>query len=239
MDSKLKYYLQIADSAMVMSKRLKEQNFHVPNPHSFDSDIPFLESLQSFAQEIYLETSSWQNEHKLAFSDWLHKRKSDEFYNCLLFEIAIDNPYGSLVQHLFCETFLYLFLFETVFREDKFLKNIAEKYLPEFYNQLLHTQNNFENLSHQSAEIKLKVQEYVLSLWKYVDDLFQVSVADIEMYACQLGVDSFELRKNWELQVGKILRAMQVYLPVFIPLKIIGKEGQHTKNLESLLQSHS
>jgi 1,2-phenylacetyl-CoA epoxidase catalytic subunit len=69
-----------------------------------------------------------------------------------------------------------------------------------------------------------------------VGDLFQVSIADIEMCACQTGVDFTELRSNWETLVGKSLESINVYLPIFEPLKIIGKEGQHTQNLEMLIK---
>jgi Phenylacetic acid catabolic protein len=235
MDSKLKYYLQMADSAMVMATRLNEQRFEFTTFSTHEVEDKFILSLQTFAQEIYLETLNWHSNDPIIYSDWLHKRKCEEMYNCLLSELKIENPYGRLVQNLFCETYIYLFLFESFLREDIFIQNMSEKYLPSFYNQLLHTQYHFERLEHHEANVRLKIQEYVLSLWKYVDDLFQVSIADIEMYACLQGVDFSELRINWEKQIAKTLSPLNVFLPVYKPLDIIGKEGQHTQNLTDLL----
>lgn len=238
MDSKLKYYLQLADNAMVMSKRMREAYFSVPSSIAVIDSESYAHQLEQMAQEIYLETSHWQVENRLRYSDWLHKRQSSEFFNCLLVEIDTNNPHNTFVQYIFFESFLYLFLFDSFFREDIFLRNLAEKYLPYFYNQTLQTDTAIEQMKHFPAELKLNIQAAVLELWTYVLDLFQVSMADIEMYACEQGVDFSELRKNWELKMSKMLGNIQVQLPLFEPLKIIGKEGQHTQNLEFLLHGH-
>jgi 1,2-phenylacetyl-CoA epoxidase catalytic subunit len=233
MDSKLKYYLQLADSAMIMSKRLLEERIQLTD--SSESNQKYALKLEEFANELYLETSTWGPDNKLNYSLWLGQRKSNEFYNCLLVEISTKGTYSRLVQQFFFETYEYLVLLDSFLRNDPFLKQIAEKYLPAFHEQMLITKNSIEKLYNSPAEIKLKIQENVIQLWKYVEDLFQVSVADIEMCACQTGVDFAELRINWETLVSRSLETINVSLPVFEPLTIIGKEGQHTANLDHFI----
>lgn len=226
----------MADNAVIMSKRLLEEKTALTTSAEFiTSNEQYALQLEQFAKELYVETSTWEGDNKLNYSFWLGRRKANEFYNCLLVEISLDDEHGRLVQQLFFETYEYLFFLDSFLRDDLFIKKMAEKYLPAFHKQMLTTKNRIEQMYFAPAEVRLKIQENVIHLWKYVEDLFQVSIADIEMCACQTGVDFTELRSNWETLVGKSLESINVYLPIFEPLKIIGKEGQHTQNLETLI----
>ena len=236
MENELRYYLEIADNAAVLAKRLnalKAKSLHV-----FESvfDDEYVEKLESLAEQIYIKASKIVLKDSFETSIWIRQRTSKEFYNCLLVEIENRNYYDLLVSQLFFDTFHYLYLLRSTRCKDEFLADLSAENLLYFNRRMLKIQSRILNKKACPAEIKLKIQESVLNLWKYVPDLFQASTADILMLSKEKGVNLEELRKDWEGNLASLLRQINVVLPTTEPLKLIGKEGQHTKNLSDLLR---
>lgn len=238
MESKRKYYLQMADNAMVMSIRIKTDPDDL-DTKTTEQRIIFASVLENFAREIYREISQWQPEREQEIFTQLMERKAHEFYNSLLVELDISDQATRVIRQYFFETYAFLFLLESMYGKEVFLQNIAKKYLPLFHRQMLLSKRKIESLIAPQSDTILAFQNAVFTLWSYVQDLFQVSLADIEMYARQHGIDLEQLKLNWEKMVAKTLESIQVKLPVFAPLTIIGKEGQHTKNFHLLLNKEA
>jgi len=235
LENKLKYYLEIADNALVLAKRLRELKNSSSVPFETITNEEYLQQLENFAKDVYVQASHTEAESCLEVSIWIQKRDIHEFYNCLLVEIECSNYIEIIVRQLFFDTFHYLYLLEMTRSKDVFLAQLSGKHLAFFNRRMFTIQNSILRKKDCPAELKLKLQETILSLWKYVPDLFQASTVDILMMSQEKGVNLTKLRLDWEGNLSTLLRQINLSIPTSETLKILGKEGQHTENLSKLL----
>ncbi len=234
MESKLKYYIEIADNAHVLVKQLNRVEEKLIPEFRMLIDPDYIEKLNQLANQIYIQASKIPVESQIEVSLWLAQRKSNEFYNCLLVEIEKLDYYKLLARQLFFDTYNYLFLLATTRSSDAFLKEISEKNLNYFNRRMLTIQKRILEIDDDSE--KLKIQEAILDIWKYVPDMFQASSADIFMLSRDKGVNLPMLKKDWEENLSILLRKINVAIPKLEEINLIGKEGQHTQFLEKLIR---
>ncbi len=236
MESKLKYYLEIADNLQILAKqlRLAQGKFNASFQMLYEPE--YIEKLDYLANRIYVQASKIPREGAIEISVWLSHRSANEFYNCLLVEIPEFDEYKNLVRQLFFDTYNYLYLLETRRSSDSFLVELAEETLPFFSRRMLKVQQKILEYQNGSDQEKMEIQKAILILWKYIPDMFQASSADIFMLSRDKGVNISYLKDNWEDNLSSLLKKINVVLPSLEQINLIGKEGQHTQYLERLIR---
>lgn len=236
MESKLKYYLEIADNAQILARQLRNNSCEAFPDFETLIEEEYILGLEELATQIYVQASKIPIESAIEVSIWLAQRKADEFYNCLLVEIKTSDCYEILVRQLFFDTFNYLHLLETTRSDDPFLSELSQNKLGNFNKHMLKVQKRILQIGSSNSEITMKIQEAILNLWKYAPDLFQASSADIFMLSRGKGINLSALKTSWEENLSTLLRQINVVIPRIEKITLIGKEGQHTEDLVRLIK---
>jgi len=85
MEAKLKYYLQIADNALILSHRLSEYSSYGPYLEEDLANTNVALDMIGIAESIYIQAAT-QLGKNLIYDDLVYRRPENEFYNCLLVE---------------------------------------------------------------------------------------------------------------------------------------------------------
>lgn len=234
MDTKLNYYLQIADNALILSHRLSE----------YCSKAPFLEEdlantnvaldLIGIAESIYEEVARQENSGKTG-DNIAYLRKEHEYYNTNLVEQPNEDFAHIMVRQFFIDTFHYYFFKELSTSKDAFLQAIAVKSTKEVTYHLRRSSEWLIRLGKGSTEGRERTQLAINRLWKFTNELFTENETDIEMLKNGVGADLQTVYKKWKEKVDEILYLGHYQLPVNTPYLIAGKKGVHTEYLGYIL----
>lgn len=234
MDHKLKYYLQIADNALILSHRLSE----------YCSNGPFLEedlaNTNVALDLIGLAESTLEEAAKIeglgrSGDDLAYRRPEHEFYNTLLMEQPNKDFAFIMVRQFFSDAFDYTFFSELSKSKDPFLAALAVKTIKESTYHLRRSSEWMVRLGDGTPEAKVKTQYAVNSLWKYTGEFFKESEADQAMIAEGIGVDLEKLKKTWRQKVKEIFFMAQLECPGEENFIFGGKQGRHSEYLGHIL----
>lgn len=234
MDNKLKYYLQIADNALILSHRLSE----------YCSKAPFLEEdlantnvaldLIGLAESVYEEIAKQENEG-LSGDDIAFKRKENEYINVILAEQPNDDFAYIMVRQFFMDAFHYNFFAELVNSKDEFLSAIASKSIKEVTYHLRRSSEWMIRLGKGTEEASKKTQTAINNLWKYTPELFLENALEKEMKNLGYGVDLSIVHANWKQKINEIFYMSKFEIPTSNFSISGGKEGNHSEHLGYIL----
>lgn len=234
MEEKQKYYLQIADNALILSHRLSE----------YCSNGPFLEEdlantnvaldLIGIAESILEETAKLEGKGQNG-DDLAYRRGEHEFYNCMLVEQPNTDFAFIMVRQFFTDAFHFYFFSELVNSKDPFLSAIATKSLKEITYHLRRSSEWMIRLGDGTPFANEKTQHAVNRLWKFSQEFFIENATDKEMLKMEIGVDLAQVKEHWLQKVKEIMYMAHLSIPENNFMLSGGKDGKHSEYLGYIL----
>ena len=234
MDSKLKYYLQIADNALILSHRLSEYCSRAPFLEEDLANTNVALDLIGVAESVLEGAAKLEGKGRSA-DDLAYRRPENEFYNVLLTEQPNTDFAFIVVRQFLMDAFDYKFYSELSESKDPFLAAVAVKTIKESTYHLRRSSEWMVRLGDGTEEGNRRAQHALNTLWKYTDELFTPTQADQEMIDQKIGVDLEELKKNWIQKVKEICFLSQLTIPDGTHQIKGGKEGKHSEHLGHIL----
>ncbi|MEY3237145.1 MAG: phenylacetate-CoA oxygenase subunit PaaI [Bacteroidota bacterium] len=234
MEAQKKYYLQIADNALILSHRLSE----------YSSNGPFLEEdlantnvaldLIGIAESILEETARIDGKG-LTGDDLAYRRGEHEFYNSQLVEQPNTDFAFIMVRQFLTDAFHFYFYSDLTKSKDEFLSAIAYKSLKEITYHLRRSSEWLIRLGDGTQLANDKTQHAVNTLWKYTNEFFTENEVDLQMRQSGKGVDLNEVRNHWMQKINEIFFMAHLKIPSNDFQLAGGKEGKHTEHMGYIL----
>ncbi|MBI1835677.1 MAG: phenylacetate-CoA oxygenase subunit PaaC [Flavobacteriia bacterium] len=234
MENKLKYYLQIADNALILSHRLSEYCSRAPFLEEDLANTNVALDLIGLAESVYEEYAKIENKGNCG-DDIAYRRKETEFYNVTLVEQPNHDFAHIMVRQFFTDAFHYNFFFELCKSKDHFLAALAKKSIKEVTYHLRRSSEWMIRLGKGTEEASQRTQKAIDHLWKYTPEFFIENCTDIEMNQNGMGVDLQIVQANWKQKISEIFYMSQFNIPSTDFLIKGGKEGLHSENLGYIL----
>ena len=234
MKEKQKYYLQIADNALILSHRLSE----------YSSKGPFLEEdlattnialdLIGIAESIFEETAR-QFYTRGTGDDLAFRRAENEYFNCTLVEQPNTDFAFILVRQFFTDAFHFYFFSELTNSKDVFLAAIATKSLKEITYHLRRSSEWMIRLGDGTPLANQKTQYALDTLWKFSQEFFHENETDKAMKEQEIGVDLSAIQQLWLQKVKEIVYMAHLTLPKNNHQVFGGKDGNHSEFMGYIL----
>ncbi|MHA7058734.1 1,2-phenylacetyl-CoA epoxidase subunit PaaC [Aquimarina sp. M1] len=230
----IQYIYGIADNSLILGQRLSELCGHGPN---LETDIActnialdLLGQTRSYYQYVAQLSAEKVTEDGIAFL-----RTERHYKNVLLVEQP-NNHFGDVItRQFFYDVFHLLLLKELQNSRDLTLSAIAKKAIKEasyhqrFSSDWIKRLGDGTEISHQ------KIQESVNDLWKFTDELFQLTDVDKKAIELGIGVDVSLFKEEYYRIVKKVLEEATVTIPELKWFRKGGKEGIHSEHMGYLL----
>lgn len=234
MDIRLKYYLQIADNALILSHRLGEVVSQGPYLEEDIANTNVALDLIGMAESVYEQAAIIEDKGRTG-DDLVYRRSEHEFFNVNLVEQPNKDFAYILVRQFLMDAFHVYFLTELTKSKDEFLSAVAIKSLKEVTYHLRRSSEWMIRLGDGTEESHAKIQESVDTLWRYTGELFFSNEVDALLLNEKIGVDIAALKKPWEKQVREILGEATIEIPAHAWQQAGGRTGVHSEHLGYLL----
>ncbi len=236
METKIKYYLQIADNALILSHRLNKYGGKALYMGEDPVNTNVALDLTSLAESIYnhLAVSGGIDTRGMGSNYFVYYRSESEFYNCIMIEQEQESFAQLMLKRFLIDNFHYYFFMELSRSNDRFLATIAGKF---FLKVTAHLSNSarWMNAACNDSEMRQKVRAAVPATWRYTPELFTWSDADIDMFRLGFGVDLDKVRELWMNKINSSCFAGAIEVPPVDPTILFGKEGFHSDQLSRAL----
>jgi len=203
MEDRVKYYLEIADNAFILSHRLAENSSKGP---FLEEDLactnPALD-LIGLAESVYNEAAIIENIGRSG-DDLAYRRDEMDYFNSLLVEQPNTDFAHIMVRQFFMDTFNYYFFTALSSSKDKFLTAVAAKSLKEVSYHLRRSSEWMLRLGNGTDTSSQKAQQAINNLWRYTDELFNASPSDLNLRSIGISVDLEVVQKDWNQKVNEI-----------------------------------
>lgn len=228
------YILGIADNNLVLGQRLGELCGHGP---SLETDI----ALTNIALDLFGQTRSYyqyaaqlstqhQTEDDVAFM-----RKEREYRNVLLVEQP-NTHFGYVIARQFLfDVYHYLFIEQLLTSKDETLAAIAAKAIKEVSYHKRFSSDWVRRLGDGTEESHQKMQAGINDLWRYTNELFEMTSFDSDAVKAGIGVSLSEIKENYYREVKQIVREATLQIPESPYFQKGGKEGIHSEHMGYLL----
>lgn len=234
MESKLKYYLQIADNALILSHRLGEYSSHGPFLEEDLANTNVALDLIGIAESILEETGRQEGLGRTG-DDLAYRRSEHEFLNCLLVEQPNTDFAFIMVRQFFTDAFHFYFFSELTKSNDEFLSAVGFKSLKEVTYHLRRSSEWMIRLGDGTAEANVKTTHAIQTLWKYTHEFFIENEVDLEMKNARIGVDLKVVESHWIQKIREIFYMSKLSVPENNYQYTGGKNGVHTEHLGYIL----
>ena len=234
MNNKVKYYLEIADNALILSHRLSENS----------SKGPFLEEdlactnvaldLIGLAESVYNEAAKIEGEGKSG-DDLAYRREEIDYYNTLLVEQPNTDFAYIMVRQFLADTFNYYFFLELSNSKDEFLSAVAAKSLKEVTYHLRRSSEWMLRFGNGTDVSNEKAQKAINDLWRYTNEMFSASEADLALRNDGISADLEKVKEDWNQKVNEILYLAHLKKPENEWQMSGGKKGVHSEHMGYLL----
>jgi len=234
MEAKIKYYLEIADNAFILSHRLAENSSHGPY---LEEDLACTNTaldLIGMAESIYNEAAKMTSEYATG-DDLAYRRTEDQYRNCLLVEQPNVDFAHIMVRQFFMDTFNYYFLVEASNCNDEFLKSVAAKSLKEVTYHIRRSSEWIIRFGKGTQESKLRGQNAINKLWRYTDELFVATEESLLLQKSNESVDLERVKLNWMQKINEIFYMAEFKKPDNNFQLYGGKNGIHSENMGFIL----
>ena len=234
------YILSIADNSLILGQRLGELCGHGPNLETdialTNMSLDLLGQTRTYFQYVASLVGEGKTEDDIAFL-----RLEREYKSVLLVEQP-NTHFGYVIgrQFLF-DVFHLLFLEQLQFSKDETLVAIAKKAIKEVSYHERFSSDWVRRLGDGTEESNTKMQEAIDDLWRFTDELFQLTEDESKMIDQGIGVDVSKLKEPYYAKVSEVLR--EATLDSLIALEVPdntfftkgGKEGIHTEHMGYIL----
>ena len=234
MQTQKKYYLQIADNALILSHRLSEYSSHGPFLEEDLANTNVALDLIGIAESILEETAKIDGKG-LTGDDLAYRRGEHEFYNCLLVEQPNTDFAFIMVRQFLTDAFHFYFYSELTKSKDKFLSAIAFKSLKEITYHLRRSSEWLIRLGDGTKLANDKTQHAVDTLWKYSNEFFMENEVDLQMLETGKGANLKEVKSQWMQKVNEIFFLAHLKIPKNDFQMNGGKVGNHTEYMGYIL----
>lgn len=234
MDAKTKYYLQIADNALILSHRLGAYSSHGPYLEEDLATTNVALDLIGIAESIYTEIAKKNTNYKCG-DDLAYRRAESEFYNCLMVEQPNTDFAFIMVRQFLTDAFHFYFFTELVNSTDPFLSELGVKSIKEIAYHLRRSSEWMIRLGDGTEEANLRTQNAINRLWRFTEEFFTANTVDQEMLHNQSGVDLSIVQNNWTGKIKEIMYMSNLIIPENKFQLFGGKEGKHTEHLGYIL----
>lgn len=228
------YILELADNCLIAGQRLGELCGHGP---SLETDI----ACTNISLDLFGQTRSYfqyaanikggdATEDSIAFL-----RFEREYKNVLLVEQPNRDFAYTVARHYFYDVFHVLLLEKLQFSQDMTLSAIAKKSIKEASYHVRFTGDWIKRLGDGTAESHEKMQAAIDDLWRYTNELFEVTEDAKIMVAEGIGVDVSTLKESYYATVTALLEEATITIPETKYFQKGGKSGIHTEHMGYLL----
>lgn len=234
MEAKLKYYLQIADNALILSHRLSENCSKGPFLEEDLANTNVALDLIGIAESIYGEVAKQEGKGRSG-DDIVYRRKESEFLNVILVEMPNEDFAHIMVRQFFTDIFQLNMFSDLRNSKDEFLMGIAHKSLKEVMYHLKRSSEWMYRLGKGTDEANERTQNAINKYWKYTHEFFLESETDIEMLQQGIGADLSIIQNKWRAKVEEIFEMSNLSIPQTDFSIQGGKNGVHSENLGYIL----
>lgn len=231
--AKTRYYLELADNALILSHQLA----------TYSSRGPFLEEdlactnvaldLIGLAESIYTELAKHTPEK--SGDDLAYRREEHEYRNAILVEQPNRDFAYLMVRQFFMDTYHYYLFTELSCSNDVFLSAIANKSLKEVTYHLKRSSEWMIRFGNGTEESKQRVQTAWNELWKYTDELFEISKETRTLVETGIVADPSKIREFWNQKVNEIGYLAHLRNPKDGHQISGGKRGVHSEEMGKIL----
>lgn len=234
METKLKYYLQIADNALILSHRLSEYCSRAPFLEEDLANTNVALDLIGLAESVLEEVAKQENKGQCG-DDIAYRRKETEFLNVTLVELPNEDFAHIMVRQFFTDAFHYYFFSELCHSKDVFLSALAKKSIKEVTYHLRRSSEWMIRLGKGTTEASQKTQNAIDKLWKYTHEFFIENEVDVEMTEKGIGANLQTVHANWKQKISEIFYMSHFNTPTNDLMIKGGKDGKHSENLGYIL----
>ncbi|MCE2743616.1 MAG: phenylacetate-CoA oxygenase subunit PaaC [Fluviicola sp.] len=234
METKLKYYLQIADNALILSHRLSEYCSRAPFLEEDLANTNVALDLIGLAESVLEEVAKQEGKGECG-DDLAYRRKESEFLNVILVEQPNEDFAHIMVRQFFTDAFNYYFFSELCTSKDQFLSALAKKSIKEITYHLRRSSEWMIRLGKGTPEASQKTQFAIDKLWKYTHEFFIENTIDTEMISKGIGANLASVHLNWKQKISEIFYMAHFAIPTNDFVIKGGKEGVHSENLGYIL----
>ena len=228
-----KYILRIADSALILSHRLSEWCSKGP---TLEEDIALSNiSLDLLGQANSLLEYCAKINGKTSADDLAFKRNEREFYNFQICEQENGHFGDTIIRQFLFDSYTLLFFQELSKSKDETLNAIATKSIKEIKYHLRHSSNWVIRLGDGTSLSKEKIQNSLNNIWKYTGEFFEMDELDKKMVENKIGVDTSQLKKEWDIMINTIFDKAILKRPIDGYMMTGSKKGIHTELLGKIL----
>lgn len=229
------YLLRLADDRLVFGHRISEWCGHGP---MLEEDIALSNiALDLIGQASAFYTLAGKVEGKgRSEDDFAYLRDSQEFLNVQLVEQPRGDFAETIAKLFFFSSFDVLFLRELEKSKSKELSALASKSIKESRYHFRHSSEWLLRLGDGTEESHQKIQDAINKYWKYAEELFFMNNVDAELIEANVSPDLSKIKSEWITLIDKIITQATLFVPKeVIPLKNIGRRGEHSEHLASML----
>lgn len=234
MDAKLKYYLEIADNAFLLSHRLAECCSRGPFLEEDLAGTNVSLDLIGLAESIYEETGRQEGKGNTG-NDIAYRREEHEYRNCLLTEQPNTDFAYIMTRQFFMDTFHYYLFSELASSSDPFLRAIGTKSLKEVTYHLKRSSEWMIRFGGGTEISRQKAQDAIDYLWKYTGELFTASEADLSLRADGISANLEKVRAFWIQKVNEVFYLADLKKPANDFQLTGGKSGIHSEYMGFML----
>ncbi|WP_298544721.1 1,2-phenylacetyl-CoA epoxidase subunit PaaC [uncultured Aquimarina sp.] len=230
----IQYIYGIADNALILGQRLSELCGHGPN---LETDIACTNmALDLLGQtRSYYQYAAHLSGEKVTEDDIAFLRTERQYKNVLLVEQPNTNFAYIITRQFFYDVFHLLLLQELQNSKDETLAAIAKKGIKEVSYHQRFSSDWIKRLGDGTEVSHQKTQEAVNDLWKFTDELFQLTEEDKNAVELGVGVDVSLLKEKYYQIVGEVLEEATLSVPELKWFRKGGKEGIHSEHMGYLL----
>jgi len=234
MDAKVKYYLEIADNAFILSHRLSECSSNGPFLEEDLAGTNVALDLIGLAEPVYNEAAKLNNKGESG-DDLAYRRSENNYFNCLLTEQPNSDFAFIMTRQFFMDVFNYYYFMDLANSSDKFLKAVASKSMKEVTYHLRRSSEWMIRFGGGTDVSKEKAQKAVDTLWKYTGELFTASEADLALRESNVSVDLDTVRTKWDQKINEIFYLAHLSKPENDYQMLGGKSGIHSEYMGFML----
>lgn len=228
------YILGIADNSLILAQRLGELCGHGPNLETdialTNISLDLLGQTRSYYQYAAKVEGAGKSEDDIAFL-----RLEREYKNILLVEQP-NTHFGYVMARQFLFDIYHLMMMKELQKsKDETLRAVANKGIKEVSYHKRFSSDWIKRLGDGTEESHGKMQEAIDDLWRYTNEMFQMTAADTEMAEAGIGVDVSKFKEAYYKEVSEVLKEATLTVPESKYFAKGGKEGIHTEHMGYIL----
>ena len=228
------YTLRIADDSLILGQRLAEWCGHGP---IIEEDI----ALSNIALDLIgqatnlLEYAATVENKGRSADDLAFLRFENQYFNTQLVEQKNGDFAVTMVRQWIFDTFRLPFYEALQHSADSQLAAIAEKSLKETKYHWKHSSEWIIRMGDGTEESNKRVNDALILLWKFSDELFFMNDVDRELIAQGIAIDLESLRPIFNERIQLVLQQATLQLPDSKWKLNGGRLGRHTEHFGHLI----